>query len=332
LGVIACWAVLAALLPAAAAAADRYNSRPYRQIVTVPNMLQHEQALQNIANANGGIRLAGTSGNDQTIDYIASTMTAAGWAVQKQPFVFSYFQELAPATFSQTVPSAQTFVNGTDFATMTYSGSGDVTANVTAVGPLNVPIGDTPPGTTISGCAASDFAGFPVGNIALVQRGTCTFGTKANNAAAAGASAIVIFNEGQTGRTGPIAGTLGAPVSIPALGATYQLGVDAVTALRNGQTVTWHVTTTTISENRTTTTSSPTRPGVTRIARWSSAPTTTPSPPGQGSTTTGRARRWTSSWRASSARRASYRATTCASCGSAPRKKGCWARTSTWRR
>ena len=26
---------------------------------------------------------------------------------------------------------------------MTYSGSGDVTAPVTAVGPLNVPIGDT---------------------------------------------------------------------------------------------------------------------------------------------------------------------------------------------
>jgi Zn-dependent M28 family amino/carboxypeptidase len=247
-----CCAVLAALLPAGASAGDRYNSRPYRQIVTVPNMLQHEQVLQSIANANGGTRLAGTSGNVQTVDYIASTMTAAGWAVQKQPFVFPYFQELAPATFSQSAPSTQTFVNGADFATMTYSGSRDVTANVTAVGPLNVPIGSTPAGTTISGCAAADFAGFPVGNIALVQRGTCTFGAKAANAAAAGASAIVIFNEGQPGRTDAIAGTLGAPANIPALGATYQLGVDAVTALRNNQTVTWHITTSTISENRTT--------------------------------------------------------------------------------
>ena len=223
-----------------------------RQIVTVPNMMQHEQALQSIANANGGTRLAGTAGNVATVDYIASTMTADGWAVQKQPFVFPYFQELAPSTFSQTAPTAQTFVNGTDFATMQYSGSGNVTGNVTAVGPLNVPIGNTPAGTTISGCAASDFAGFPAGNIALVQRGTCTFGTKATNAAAAGAIAIVIFNEGQPGRTDAIAGTLGAPVSIPALGATYQLGVDAVTALRNGQTVTWHITTSTVSENRTT--------------------------------------------------------------------------------
>jgi Zn-dependent M28 family amino/carboxypeptidase len=220
--------------------------------VTVPNMLQHEQALQNIATANGGTRVAGSPGNDQTVDYIASTMTGAGWAVQKQPFQFPYFQELAPSTFSQTAPTPVTFVNGTDFATMQYSGSGDVTANVTAVGPLNVPIGDTPAGTTTSGCSASDFAGFPAGNIALVQRGTRTFGIKATNAQAAGASAVVVFNEGQPGRTGPVAGNLGAPIAIPALGATYQLGVDAVTALRAGQTVTWHVTTSTISETRTT--------------------------------------------------------------------------------
>ena len=247
-----CCTVFAVLLPAAGSAGDRYNSRPYRQIVTVPNILQHEQALQSIADANGGIRLAGTAGNVQTVDYIASTMTAAGWAVQKQPFVFPYFQELAPSTFSQSAPSAKTFVNGTDFATMTYSGSGDVTANVTAVGPLNVPIGNTPAGTTISGCAEADFAGFPAGNIALVQRGTCTFGTKAANALQAHASAVVVFNEGQPGRTDAVAGTLGAPVAIPALGATYQLGVDAVTALRANQTVTWHITTSTISQNRTT--------------------------------------------------------------------------------
>src|SRR5262245_27411095 len=175
-GIVACCAMVAtgvALSSGAASAADVYNSRPYRQIVTVPNILHHEQVLQGIANANGGIRLAGTSGNVQTVDYIASTMTAAGWTVQKQPFVFPYFQELAPSTMSQSAPTVRTFVNGTDFATMTYSGSGDVTANVTAVGPLNVPIGDTPAGTTISGCAATDFNGFPAGNIALVQRGTC---------------------------------------------------------------------------------------------------------------------------------------------------------------
>jgi hypothetical protein len=122
------------LVPGAGSAGDRYNSRPYRQIVTVANILQHEQALQNIANANGGTRVAGSAGNEETIDYIASTMTAAGWAVQTQRFVFPFFQELSPSTFSQTAPTAKSFVNGTDFATMQYSGSGNVTANVTALG------------------------------------------------------------------------------------------------------------------------------------------------------------------------------------------------------
>lgn len=121
----------------------------------MPNILKHEQLLQNIANANGGTRLAGTAGNAQTVDYIASTMTADGWAVQNQPFVFPFVQELTPSTFSRSAPTAQTFVKGTDFATMMYSGSGNVTANVTAVGPLNVPIGDTPGGTTVSGVQAT---------------------------------------------------------------------------------------------------------------------------------------------------------------------------------
>ncbi|MEO8687720.1 MAG: hypothetical protein ABI611_05825 [Solirubrobacteraceae bacterium] len=79
-----------------------------------------------------------------------------------------------PATFTPAPASA----DWGDFATMTSSGSGDVTAPVTPVGPLNVPIGSTPAGTTASGCAASDFAGFPAGDIVLVPRGTFTFGEK----------------------------------------------------------------------------------------------------------------------------------------------------------
>lgn len=55
------------------------------------------------------------------------------------------------------------------------------------------------PGST-SGCEDSDFADFEPGNIALVQRGTCTFADKAVNAEEAGASAVIIFNEGQEGR------------------------------------------------------------------------------------------------------------------------------------
>src|SRR5262249_17501216 len=59
-----------------------------------------------------------------------------------------------------------------------------------------------------SGCDPSDFSGFTAGNIALIQRGTCTFGTKVINAQNAGASGVIIFNEGQPGRTAVFSGSM----------------------------------------------------------------------------------------------------------------------------
>jgi Zn-dependent M28 family amino/carboxypeptidase len=44
--------------------------------------------------------------------------------------------------------------------------------------------------------AGADWSGNA--DIALIQRGTCTFGTKAHNAGLAGAEAVVIFNQGNT--------------------------------------------------------------------------------------------------------------------------------------
>ncbi len=64
-------------------------------------------------------------------------------------------------------------------------------------------------------------------DIALIQRGTCTFAIKALNAQAAGAEAVVIFNQGNTpDREGLIVGTL-APdgVAIPVVGASFANGV-----------------------------------------------------------------------------------------------------------
>ena len=84
-------------------------------------------------------------------------------------------------------------------------------------------------GGSTSGCEASDFAGFPAGNVALIQRGTCDFVDKAANAEAAGASAAIIFNEGNIDpdRTELLFGTLGEPgVTIPVIGTTFALGDD----------------------------------------------------------------------------------------------------------
>jgi Zn-dependent M28 family amino/carboxypeptidase len=142
-------------------------------------------------------------------------------------------------------------VDGVDFATMSYSGSGEVTAHVVAVD-LIVP--SPAPSTSTSGCEAADFAGFPAGNIALIQRGTCTFRDKAENAKAAGAAGIIIFNEGNPGRTGVIFGTLNPPLfDRPVVGATFALGDELRNGVLNGPTgVVVHVATDTIAEERST--------------------------------------------------------------------------------
>ena len=122
-------------------------------------------------------------------------------------------------------PSADAFEPDSPegFTSMTYSGSGDVTAPVTAVD-LQLPPGAEANSST-SGCEAEDFDGFPEGNIALVQRGACAFFTKAVNAEAAGASGVVVFNEGQEGRIEAFGGTLGEPgVTIPVVAAAFSVG------------------------------------------------------------------------------------------------------------
>jgi len=61
----------------------------------------------------------------------------------------------------------------------------------------------------------------------LIQRGTCTFADKATNAQAAGASAVIIFNQGDTPlRLDLIVGTLGGTnvVDIPVVGASFADG------------------------------------------------------------------------------------------------------------
>ena len=88
-----------------------------------------------------------------------------------------------------------------------------------------------PPRASTSGCEAADFAGIDwsgPADIALIQRGTCTFGVKAINAQTAGAEAVIIFNQGNTpDREGLIIGTLlpdGAAVAIPVVGASFADG------------------------------------------------------------------------------------------------------------
>ncbi|MEU7143898.1 M28 family peptidase [Nocardia sp. NPDC046473] len=75
-----------------------------------------------------------------------------------------------------------------------------------AAGGIVIP--PTPTPSSSSGCAATDFTGFVPGHIALIQRGGCSYGVKVLNAQAAGAAAVIVFNEGNPGRTGVVNGSL----------------------------------------------------------------------------------------------------------------------------
>jgi len=222
------------LLPGTAAAAPSQAGCDARTNNTYPKLLEcvrlsevreHQAALQAIADEHDGNRFSGFAGYNASVDYVVDTLEAAGYDPEVQSFDYLAFEVAGPSALQQTAPGTITYVEGVDFGAITQSDPGDVTAAVTAVD-LQLGLGNT----STSGCEAADFAGFPAGNIALLQRGTCTFEIKAENAAAAGAVGIVIFNQGNTAapdRNGIPAVTLTAnnTSGIPVIGTTYALGV-----------------------------------------------------------------------------------------------------------
>ena len=210
-------------LSAPSGAAVGTDTSELREAVTVAGLRAHQAALQAIADENGGTRASGTPGYDESAEYVASVLDAAGYLVSTQEFDYEFFMVDGPTVLDPVSPDLPAYDPGTEVEVMEYSGAGDVTATVT---PIDLVL---PPGaqdnTSSSGCEASDFAGFTAGNIALIQRGTCFFRDKVTNAVAAGASAVIIFNEGQPGRTDLIFGTLDPPqVPIPVLDATFVVG------------------------------------------------------------------------------------------------------------
>ncbi|GAA2300882.1 aminopeptidase PaaP [Nonomuraea roseoviolacea subsp. roseoviolacea] len=190
---------LAVSAPAQAKGLDDAFAKLLMAQVTGANVQKHLAALQGIADANGGTRAAGTPGYAASRDYVAGKLRKAGYKVTLNPihFVESWTED-SPPTLELTAPNQKTYAPNDDFYTFQPSPAGEVTAQVQGVD-LTLP--PTPTPTSTSGCEASDFKGFVAGRIALIQRGTCAFAQKIRNAGFAGASGIIVFNEGQPGRT-----------------------------------------------------------------------------------------------------------------------------------
>jgi Zn-dependent M28 family amino/carboxypeptidase len=219
-----------------ASAAVPVNSSQLRAAVTVEGILEHEREFQDIADANGDTRASGTPGYTASADYVAERLESAGYTVTRQVFDYPLFIENSDPVLDPTVPDLPAYTPDEDFVTMDYSGSGDVVeAPLQTVGGIIIP----PTGGSTSGCSADDFADFQAGNIALIQRGTCTFRQKVENAEAAGAVGVVIFNEGNVvpddDRVGLLFGTLDPPqVDIPVVGTSFAVGEELYNLLQEG--------------------------------------------------------------------------------------------------
>ncbi len=217
------------------------DTQELRDAVTPAGIVAHLDAFQAIADANGGTRAAGTAGYEASAAYVEGQLEAAGYETTRQQFTYDQFSQTAPSVLQQTAPNAVNYVDGTDFFIMSWSGSGDVTAPVQAVDLVLPPIG----GST-SGCEDSDFVGFTPGNIALIQRGTCFFSDKADNAIEAGASGVIIFNEGNApDRIDLFGGDLSAPQrAVPVISTGFALGAAFSDLIDEGLTLRIATTTT----------------------------------------------------------------------------------------
>ncbi|WP_228479460.1 M28 family metallopeptidase [Microbacterium atlanticum] len=218
---------LIATAPATAAPAQkgcdsRTNNTQQKllECVRVDGVVEHLQAFQAIADAHGGTRADQTPGYDASVEYVVDVLEAAGWSADVVPFTY----DAADIVLRQLTPVAADYVAND----ATGTGEGDVTGTV-----IPVDINLTGDRANSSGCEESDFAGLNFSgpnDIALIQRGTCPFGQKAQNAQTAGAEAVILFNQGDSvgdgDRFGPVNPTLGAfTAAIPVVGTSFDAGV-----------------------------------------------------------------------------------------------------------
>ncbi|MBE2320705.1 M28 family peptidase [Solirubrobacter sp. CPCC 204708] len=233
---VACAFTTALVAVPAYAAPNNNTVKKLTKAITPDGVLEHLEALQEIADENGGNRASGLPGYDASVDYIVEQLEQAGFEPEVQEFMFDYFEENSKLT--RVSPNPREFVHGTDFLRNTFdTGSPEGTATGPLV-PVDLVINPSgPDNSSSSGCETADFAGFPAGGIALVQRGTCGFNVKVLNAQAAGAAGVVVMNEGQPGRTG-LLNMIGdaTGLRIPAVFATFEAGQNL--ASTPGATVT----------------------------------------------------------------------------------------------
>ena len=199
--------------PPAYADPNNNTVRKLTKAVTVDGVVDHLEALQDIADENGD-RAAGRPGYKASVDYVVEQLEAAGYTPTVQEFTFPYFEE--NSVLERIAPNPTTWEEGSDFIRNRFDSG---VPEGSATGSLFV----IPAADATDGCEAADFAGMAAGQIALIQRGGCGFAIKALAAQAAGAAGVIIYNNAP-GLVGMIGDATG--LTIPAVFALTEVGAD----------------------------------------------------------------------------------------------------------
>jgi Zn-dependent M28 family amino/carboxypeptidase len=142
-------------------------------------MLAHLRALQDLANANGGNRAAGTPGYDASVDYVAKALRRRGFDVTTPQFDRLF--GASPGKPMLTIAGRGYPVDQASLLVRTPPGG--------LTGP---PIRPNHP----SGCTAGDYPPVvPKGAIAVVDDSRCSVVDKQNSALAKGAVGLIVVSQ-----------------------------------------------------------------------------------------------------------------------------------------
>lgn len=205
-------------------------------MITWQNIRTHQNKLQEIANRNQNNRMAGTNGYAESVEYIKSQMKKADYNVKTQNFSIKTQEDHLRPLLEQIEPLEITYTPNYDFYSMTGAGSGQISSVVQAV-KLKIPSRHA--NDSNSACNKNHFNDFVKGNIALIQRGSCTFSLKVRNAIDAGARGVIIFNEGNPRRTKSFKARLSSTIKdIPVVSTSFAIGNELRNKLLHGVTQT----------------------------------------------------------------------------------------------
>jgi aminopeptidase YwaD len=153
-----------------------------------------------------GIRAGGTDGERQAADYLRDELTSWGYDAREHPFPIEVYKPIS-TTLEETSPEAKTLAP----LPLINSASGQAEGEIAVVSGIG---------------EAGDFPSSVAGRIVLIQRGTITFTEKAQNAEAAGAIGVVIYNNAP----GNVQAPLAAPSTVPAVTISQEEGQVLVAA------------------------------------------------------------------------------------------------------